>query len=142
MSITSANASLFLGVLGVFPIAQQIQQWAVDDAFGSEPIEPAEIRQGIDGTMTAGFIFVPQKFKITLMGDSPSNDMFDQWYLQQQVVKDILYATGALSAPTLGGKWALTRGVLSSYQSVPAFKKTVEPRSFEITFQTIIKSPI
>ena len=138
MSITSANATFLLGIADVFPVPQQLTQFAADDLFDTEAIDSAEVRMGVDGSLTAGFVFVPVKQTITLQADSPSCALFDAWWAAQQVAKDVFSAFGIVILPGLGTKWALTNGFLTSYKPIPDAKKLLEPRKFGITWEKVL----
>lgn len=136
-SITAANATFLLTIPSVFPVPQQLQGFAADDIFSTDPLESAEILMGVDGKLSAGFVFVPPKQGIFLQADSPSNAIFDAWYAAQQTVKDIFFADGLVQLTSIGTKWALIRGVLSTYPPIPDAGKTLKPRRFGITWESV-----
>ena len=135
MSITSANAVLTLSISSLFPNPVQLQQFAVDDIYSVDAMESAETMMGVDGYLTGGFVYVPVKQGITLMADSPSNDIFDTWWEGQQQIQDLYFATQTLLLPSLGKKWTLSRGILTSYPPIPDGKKLLQPRKYSITWQ-------
>lgn len=137
MSITSATAIVMLGIPGLFPVPQQLQQFAADDIFDVDAIDSAEVMMGVDGVMTAGFVFVPIRQNISLMADSASAFIFDIWWATQQQQKDVFLANGNVILKTLQTKWTLTRGALTSYTPIPAAKRVLQPRRFTITWQTV-----
>lgn len=136
-SITSANATILLAIDGVFPIPQQIQEFAADDIFDADPLEAAEVSMGVDGRLSAGFVFVPVKWNITLQGNSQSNNVFDDWYNAQQVIKDTYRASGIVILPAIGRKWVMNNGVLTTYPTMPSAKRTLQPRKFGITWESV-----
>lgn len=137
LSITSANATFFLAVASVFPTPLQLQGFATEDVFETEPVEAAEVAMGVDGFMSAGFVFVPVKQTIALQAGSDSNDLFDNWYAAQQVAQELFRASGVLLLPSISKKWQMTNGVLSSYKPIPDAKKKLEPRRFGITWERV-----
>lgn len=141
-TLTSANATIFLQVAGLFSIPQQLQGFAADDVFSSEKLNSAELSMGVDGKLSAGFVFVPAKWSISLQADSDSNFFFDQWYLAQQTARELLPASGLVLLRTLNTKWTLTRGFLTGYTPIPDTKKKIEPRNFECTWQSIVPSAV
>lgn len=138
MSITAANAILFLGIPGLFPVPQQIQGFAADDVYDVDAIESAEVSMGVDGVMTAGFVYVPVKQSFTLQADSTSTFLFDTWWATQQQAADIIYANGSLILPSLGTKWTQTKGALTSWKPIPDAKKLLQPRKFQVTWETVL----
>lgn len=140
-SITSANAVLTLAIPPLFPTPQQLQQFAADDVYDVDEIKSVETMMGVDGVMTAGFVFVEVKQKIMLMADSPSNAVFDTWWAQMQAAEDVFYANGLIVLPAVSTKFVQTRGALTGYKPAPAAKKVLQPRSYEITWNRIQPQP-
>lgn len=136
MSITSANAIITLTVPLLFPIPQQLEQFAVDDIYGTDPIEAGQAEMGADGHLTAGFVNVPTKQNYSLMADSPSNFLFDQIYLQEKANQEKFVINGVVLLTSLGTKWTMVRGFLTRYQPLPDAKKVLQSRKHEITWQT------
>lgn len=136
-SITAANAVIFLSLPPIFPVPQQIQGFSADDVFGITAIEPAEVQMGIDGVQSAGFVFVSKKWAITLQADSLSNDFFDAWIQAQELILDTYRATAVVILTSIGKKWAMTNGVLTSYPPMPEAKKVLQPRKYEMTWEKI-----
>lgn len=136
-SITSANATYLLGIPGVFPIPQQLQGFAADNIFGTDPLEVAETSMGVDGRLSVGFVFVPVKQNISLQADSDSNNVFDVWYQAEQLIKDKYRCTGIVLLTSIRKKWTLINGVLSTYPPIPDAAKTLQPRRFAITWESV-----
>jgi hypothetical protein len=137
-SITSANAVIQLTIFPLFAIPQQLQGFAADDIFDVEPLESAETVMGVDGILSAGFVFVPVLQNFALQADSPSEFIFDTWWTAQQVAKDIYFADATVLLPGLSKKWAMTRGVLTNYKPLPDAKKTLQPQRFRVTWQSAL----
>jgi len=141
-TITAANAVFTLSVSGVFNVAQQLQQFAADDVFDTEAIEPAEVMMGVDGHLSAGFVFVATKQSITLQADSPSNLIFEAWQQAQKTARDIFFAQGGVILNSVGRAYTMNRGVLTSYPSLPDAKKVLQPRKYGITWESISPAAI
>lgn len=137
-SITSANSVIYLAIAGLFPTPQQLQGFSADAIFDTEKLNNAEVSMGLDGHLSAGFIFKEVKWNVTLQSDSDSNFMFDQWYNAQQGGRELLPCSGVVLLETLNSKWTLNRGFLTGYQPIPAAKKILEPRNYELTFESIV----
>jgi hypothetical protein len=140
-SITSANALLFLGVANLFSTPQQIQQFSADDIYDMPSIRSSEVSMGIDGTLSGGFVYVPIAQSIMLQANSPSNSLFEQWWLAQQVAEDVYIANGSVTLNSLGEKWTMTRGFLTGYTPAPRAAKILQPRRYEITWNKVLPQP-
>jgi hypothetical protein len=92
---------------------------------------------GVDGKLSGGFVHVEIPQSITLQADSNSFFLFDQWWLQQQLNKTTYTATGTIILRSVGVKWNLIKGFLTSYAPMPDAKKLLQPRKFQITWETI-----
>lgn len=136
-SLTGATAVYQLSVVGLFPSAIQLQGFSVDDVFSTAAIDSAEVMMGVDGFMSAGFKYVEIKQTISLQADSDSCSIFDQWWTAQQVAQDLYYANATVNLKALGTQWTMTRGALTSYAPLPDVKKIIQPRKFEITWNTV-----
>lgn len=136
-SITAANAVFMLSITGLFTVPQQLQGFAADDVFDTEAIEPAEVVMGVDGKLSGGFVYVPTKQNITLQADSGSVDLFEQWQKAQRAARDLYYAQGSVVLPGLSKAYTMTRGILSSYSPLADAKKTLQPRKFAITWESV-----
>lgn len=136
-SISSANAILQILVDTVFPVPIQLQGFSADDIFTTNPLESAETLMGVDGILSGGFVFVAVKWEVSFQADSVSNSVFDQWYQSQQAVKDVFQAQGTLWLPSIGTKWALNNGFLTTFHSMPDARKVLQPRRNAITWESV-----
>lgn len=140
--LTAANAVIILSVPLVLPVPQQLQGFATDDIFSTAPIVPVETLMGVDGTLSGGYVPREKKTTIMLQANSPSNAFFDAWQASQDASLSAFPAIGMITLPSLGLAFALTTGFLTSYMPTADAKKILQPRRFEITWQTILGSPV
>lgn len=142
MSLTAANATILLAIPGLYSTPQQLQGFAADDVFTNEPVESAEVLMGVDGLLSGGFVYVPVRWGITLQADSKSNAVFDKWVQQQQANKDAYTANGVVLLTTLGKKWTMTKGFLTTFPYMPDAKKLLQPRKYGITWESVSPSVV
>ena len=140
MSITSANAILMLSVSGLFSAPQQLQGFATDDMYDAEDLEVGQVMMGIDGKLSAGFVFNEVTWGVTLQADSDSNGLFDQWYAAERVAKEKLRADGQVKLLATGQKWIMTKGYLTNWKPMPPGQKTLKPRKFSMKWESVIPS--
>jgi len=141
-TITSANSSFALIVPGVYSAPQSIQGYATDDAFAAEAVEKVETMMGIDGKLSAGYIFNPYKMTVTLQADSASLALFTNWQLAQDAVREVIAASATIIIPSIGFKYAMSNGYLTRFQAMPEAKKTLGPPKFEITWEKIVGAKV
>ncbi len=140
-TLTTANSSLAIQIEGLYPVPVNIKGFATDDMFSTGAINSAELKMGTDGKLSAGYIFVEKPFTFVLQADSESNDIMDDWISAEEAQREKLIANAIVIVSGIEGKFAMTRGFLGEHVPMTAAKKTAEPRSFTITFQSISKSP-
>lgn len=137
-TITAANAVLMLSVTGLFPVPQQIQGFAADDVYDTEDLETAEILMGVDGKMSAGFVYNPVRQGFTLQADSSSNDFFEAIYSAEQAAREKYFLNGSVLLSSIGKLYTMTAGVVSGYKPLPDAKKVLQPRKFMITWERVL----
>lgn len=140
--ITSANAVLTLAAIGVLSVPQQIQGFSTDDIYSVAPVAPVETMMGIDGQLSAGFVYTEKKMDITLMAGSASNGFFDAIQAAQEAAIAPVQLSGVLTLPSNGLQAQLIVGFLTRYPPLPNGKKVLQPRVYEITWQNINISPV
>jgi hypothetical protein len=140
-TITAANSVFQLVVTGLFPVPQQLQGFAADAAFTTESLENTEIVFGVDGRMSAGYVFAPTVQEIHLMPDSPSLLVFEVWQQAQQAAREVFTASATIVLPAINRKYALTRGVLSSSNPIVSVNRTLAPQVYRISWQSVIGEP-
>jgi hypothetical protein len=141
MSITAANAVLTLSIPPLFPVPQQIQGFAADDVFDIPQIKSVEALMGVDGVLSFGFVYVAITWEIILQADSKSNAIFDTWWTSNVAAQDNYAAFGLIKLPGISTKFTLTNGGLTGYKPAPGAKKLLQPRRYELMFQSIAPAP-
>lgn len=141
-TLTTANSVFALAIAGLYSAPQILQGYATDDAFAADDIAPVEVLMGVDGKLSGGYVPNPTKIKLTLQADSQSNKLFDDWQAAQKAAGELYTASGIITLQGTGQKYQLTKGFLTSYSPMPGAKKILQPRAFEITFESCNLSPV
>jgi tail fiber protein gp32 len=140
--ITSANAVIMLWAPLVYPTPVQIQGFAAEDIFQTQPVAPNETMMGLDGGLSAGFVPTEKKWEITLMADSPSISWFDGMNNAAYAAYQALSIFGSVTLTSIGKLYQMNRGFLTRYPPMPDGRKILQPQKFEITFQNIFATPV
>lgn len=140
-TITSANAVLTLAQPVLFPVPQQMQGFDVDDVYDIDTIKSVETRMGVDGVLSAGFVYQEITQNIALQADSASNDFFDTIWTQMQAAQDVYPIYGVIILPSIASKFAMTQGYLTGYSPAPAAKRVLQARRYQITWARIAPAP-
>ena len=136
-TITAANSSFSIAISNLYPSPQTIQGYAADDAFSADALDIAETVMGVDGIMSAGFVFNPVKFTVTIMPTSPSLVLFDTWASKTIGLREIFPATAIIMLPAINRQYTLTNGVLMSAKPLPDVKKVLQAVSYSIMWERV-----
>ena len=138
-TLTSNNATFMLTIPGVFNSPFQVQGFAADDMFTTDPQKPVEVVMGVDGTLSGGYVKHQIVMKIKLSPDSPSIPYFDQWLAAMDTGLDAYPANATITIPGNGAVYTCTNGWLTQYKNMPDAKKLLQPQEMEITWQLVQK---
>ena len=136
-TITSANCGITLSILPIYP-SVTLQNFAADDITDMQPIQMTETMMGADGKLAGGYTPQPIDQTIAFMADSLSIDVFERWGGYNIVNRETFPANGVLTIPSLGKRYVLTKGFLKTYAPISNLKKTSQPRSFTITWESVV----
>lgn len=140
-TITAANAILMLGVDGLFSVPRRIQGFAADDITDIDALAIGETQMGVDGRLSAGFVFNPINQNITLQADSESNDFFESWQQAERQRREKYVAFGSILIKATGRRYSLTRGFFVNASLMPAVRKTLQPRRYSLQWESVTPSP-
>jgi len=137
LTITSANSSYALSIDGLYPTAQILQGYMADAAFATERVEPTETVMGIDGNLSGGWRPVAVQQTISLMPDSPSYIIFENWANAQNAQREVMIASATILIPSLGKIYTCTKGFLSGAKMMPDAGTVMKGSEFMIVWNTI-----
>lgn len=135
--ITSANAVFTIMIPGVFSSPQQLQGFDVDAAISNDAVDVAEDKIGVDGILSAGFIFSLVPMGIHLQADSRSNNLFETWLAAQKTNLTTYLASAQIVLPAIGKKYALVNGVLKRPKQMSDVNRVLAARTHSLDWQSI-----
>lgn len=141
-SITSANSTIMLAVATIFPVSQKLQGYTAEDIFDTDDVDLAEVVLGLDKKQSAGWVPHNVKQRFTIMPNSDSILIFDTWITAQDTLMDIYLASAVVALPSVGKKFSCSNGVLTRGKIAPDAKKTLQPQTFEITWESVLPAPM
>ena len=141
MALTTANSTMALTTQTLYPSAQLIQGYAADDAFDTEAVENGEYSMGIDGKLSAGFVFNPIPLTMTLQADSTSLNIFENIWQFEFKNRAKLSQNVTITVPAVGKRYEFFDGFMRSYKA-PAGKRILEPGVVVFLFNSLQVSPI
>jgi hypothetical protein len=136
-NITAANSVFMLSITGLYTTPQQLQGYAMDDVFDVPAVKPVETMMGVDGRLSAGFQNFPFVLSVSLQADSASNLIFENWLAAMQQQLNALQAQATITLPSVGRKYTMTNGYLTDVPPIASAKKVLQPRKYELTFETV-----
>jgi hypothetical protein len=141
-TITSANAVLMLSVVGLYDSPRQIQGWSSDNFTDMGDMTQSETSRGLDGRLSAGFIFGDIVQNITLMADSESNDFFENWGNAERQRRELYIANGSILLRAIDRRYTMTRGFLRAMPPMPTVGRTLQARRYSITWEKVTPAPV
>lgn len=140
-TLTSVNSILLLGVTGLYDTPRRIQGFSTDDVTDFDVLGLGESSMGVDGRLSFGYTINAVNQNIMLQADSESNDVFENWQQAERQRREKYVAFGSLVIPSTGRKYTMTRGGLMSVSIIPGVRKTLQPRRFSLTWESVTASP-
>lgn len=141
MDIGASNSVLTLAIAVLFPAPIQLQGFGVDDIYDIAQVKNIETLMGVDGVLSAGFVWKERVQTITLQADSASNSIFDTWNANQEANQTVYPASGVIKLIGIATKFVQTNGFLTGYKPAPKAGRLLHPRSYEITWQRVAAAP-
>jgi hypothetical protein len=141
-SLTSANSSLAIAVIGLYNNAQNLVGFSEGDAYSMDAVDVSETMMGVDGILSAGYVPQKKTMHITLQADSTSMAFFESWYAAGEAAQDVFIGSGVILQPSVGKKYVLTRGFLKNYTPIADAKKILQPRKFSIEWNAVVPVPL
>jgi hypothetical protein len=125
-TLTSANAAMVATVEALYPQAINLQGFSADDAWDPEAVENGEYSYGIDGRLSAGFVFNEVPLAVTFQADSPTLPYFENVWQYEFSNRTKLQWDLTITATALGRRYEYKQGYMRSYKA-PAGKKILQP---------------
>lgn len=142
-TITSANAVFTVSQAILFPGAPvQLQGFSADRIYDMDPVVAGEAVMGIDGRLSAGFVYAAVSQNVELQADSASNRFFETLYNQEQAAQDKYPLQGIILLRSINTKLTLTKGFLMNYPPSPPAGRVLGPRRFSLLWERVVGSPI
>lgn len=135
-TLTVANSVLAMTTEALFPAAQILSGYAADNVFEADAVENGEYSMGIDGKLSAGFVFNEIPLTLTLQADSDSLKLFEQIYQYEVSNRTKLVNNLTITLPALRRRYDLKNGYMRSYKA-PAGQKILQPGVVAFVFARI-----
>jgi hypothetical protein len=135
-TITSANASFFLTVPGLYDSPVKIENYSTDAMVSAAQVNPVVAEMGVDGHLSVGYTPTPKEITITLAADSKSRPVFDDWQAYQDAAREVYVCSAQFIVPGIGRTYTGLRGALTAAQPMPNAAKTLQAPAFNITFES------
>lgn len=141
-NITSSNAEAVLVVEDLYPAGIVLEQFSTDQSFALDDVTYTENRMGVDGKMVSGFVPSIKAVSLTLEASSPSFTSLAQVCEVMTQNKTVYPCTLVISIPSISKVYTYSNGVIKSGKIFPDNKKTLDPVTFKIEFESLKSSDI
>ncbi len=136
-TLTAANAVITLVISGIFSSPQILKGFSTDNVYEVGDQQVTETLMGVDGRLSGGYVNNPVVQTFTLQADSPSNNIFDYWALQQRLLQETFVAQGSTLLKSVGTEYISNRGFLVTKLPLPTAGKILQPRKFVIHWESV-----
>jgi len=140
-TLTAANALITLSINGLFTSPQRLQGFATDNIYEVGTQELAETAMGVDGRLSAGFVFAPIDQTFTIQADSLSIDLFEQWAAAQKRDGTVYRCNGNVTLIAVDKTYVMGNGALVSGPPLPSAGKILQPRKYMVRWESVLPSP-
>ncbi len=137
-TITSANSVVTIAQSTLFPAGVNLLGYSVDKAWSTDALEIAEVQKGVDGRMTAGWVFNTVKMTFQFQADSPSIAVFEAIWQAMRAARDVYYLYGNIEIPSTGETVSLVKGVLRSVKTVADAARVLQAREFVVEWSEVV----
>lgn len=132
-TLTVANSSIAVTIEALYPASVLLRGYAADNVFEAGTVENGEFSMGIDGTLSAGFVYNPIDFTLTLQADSESLEIFKQVYQYEVANRTKLRVGLTVALPANGTRYVMKDGYMRTFKA-PAGQRILQPAVVEFTF--------
>lgn len=141
-TLTAANAIIMVGARGLYDTPRRLAGFSADNIATLDAVVQAETSMGVDGRLSAGYVHNPLQQTISLQADSESVDMFERIFSETKRRKEFFWLFGSILLRATGKRYVMDRGVITSSSLMPALNRTLQPRQFSITWESVSVGPI
>jgi hypothetical protein len=135
-TLTSANAVLKMTAEALYTSAVSISGFATDDAWDPDAVQNGEYAMGVDGTLSAGFVFNEIHLSITVQADSPSLVYYENIWNYEVTNRTKLQLAQTIRSVANGRNYDYKQGYMVSYKA-PAGKKILQPAVVQMVFSRL-----
>lgn len=136
-NITSADVAVRLSVEELYPSGFDLEVFGTDAGVVVDAVTDIETRMSIDGHLSAGYTPVPKTVNFTIEPYSPAYDYILDWARRQQSSRKVFAANMTIRVPAINRTFRFLNGYLTQHLDVPAIQKTLQPITFQVTFERI-----
>lgn len=133
-TLTVANSVIMMTCEALYTSPTQLQGYAADDVFEIDAVENGEYLMGIDGKLSAGFVYNAIPLTLTLQADSASVPVFENIWNYEVTNRTKLQHNWTVTTPANGRRYNLTNGFMRSYKA-PAGKRILQPAVIQLVFE-------
>lgn len=137
-TITAADCVFTLTVDTIYPTGVVLEGFAADNIYATDAKTLAETVMGVDGYLSAGFVHTSVNQTISIMPDSDSWPVFENWAILSEAGRAVFRCSATVLLPALGKKYTHTNGVLKTWKALPDAQKTLQPGQAVIEWARVV----
>ena len=141
-TLTAANSVIMLIIPGLYPVPQQIEGFAADDVMTMESYQPVETLMGVDGHLSGGWVPVPKPMTISIQAQyQPSRSPSRPGTRRSRRSREVYTADALITFPRSTSSTP-ARGLPDRLPAGADVRRILQPRRFQITWESILSAPI
>lgn len=125
-TITAADCIFTLTVDNIYPSGVVLEGFAADNIYTTDTKTLAETVLGADGYLSAGFVHTSVNQTISIMPDSDSWDVFENWATLSVAGIAVFRCSATVLLPALGKKYTHINGVFKSWKALPDAQRVLQ----------------
>jgi hypothetical protein len=133
-TITAANAIFLLTIADLYPVAQRLRGFGVDDAFTTDAADMGETQVGVDGYGVGGYVPRVVPMTIRFLASSTSLDVFENWIGAMDAAQEVIYGSAVINQPSIGRKYTCYLGQLMRVNTMADVRRVLANREFHISW--------
>ena len=140
-TLTVANSAILITTEALYPQAQQMSGYSADDVYDFENVENGEYSMGIDGNLSAGFVYNEIPWTMMLQADSPTLGNFENIWQYEVTNRTKLQQDITITLPGVAKRYDLIKGYMRAFKA-PSGKKILQPAAIAFVFSRLRVSPL
>lgn len=133
--LTGASAIVTLVVDELYPSGVVIEGFNEDDLMQLDNLTRTEYNMGVDGKLSAGFVYYPIELTLGVMPNHSGYKIFENVAQVQQTLVAPLALSMTIALPGIKRKYTLPNGYVTEFAVMPSVNRLIQPATVGLVFE-------